>query len=127
MSSLRQGLNLKLLQKLSPQQIQLMKLLQIPVANLEQRIKEELQENPALEEGNEEMEEYDTRDEDEITPSDDEEIGEREEVLSLDEYLSDDDIPDYKLSVNNHSADDERKETPHVVQGNFQDLLLSQI
>ena len=57
MSSLRQGLHQKLLQKLSPQQIQLMKLLQIPVANLEQRIKEELQDNPALEEGNEEIEE----------------------------------------------------------------------
>ncbi|HNQ61766.1 MAG TPA: RNA polymerase factor sigma-54 [Bacteroidia bacterium] len=127
MSSLRQGLHQKLLQKLSPQQIQLMKLLQIPVANLEQRIKEELQENPALEEGTEEIEEYDTRDEDETSSSDDEEIGEREEDLSLDEYLSDDEIPDYKLSANNSSADDERIERPLVVQGNFQDMLLSQI
>ncbi len=128
MSSLRQGLYQKLLQKLSPQQIQLMKLLQIPVANLEQRIKEELQENPALEEGNEEIEEYDTRDEDEISSTeDDEEIGEREEDLSIDEYLTDDDIPDYKLSANNSSADDERKEIPLVVQSNFQDLILSQI
>ncbi len=128
MSSIRQGLYQKLLQKLSPQQIQLMKLLQIPVANLEQRIKEELQENPALEEGREEEEEYDTRDEEEQPDNnDDEEIGEREEDLSLDEYLSDDDIPDYKLSTNNHSADDERKEIPMVVQGNFQDQLLSQL
>lgn len=128
MSSIRQGLHQKLLQKLSPQQIQLMKLLQIPVANLEQRIKEELQENPALEEGREEEEEYDTRDEEEQPDTgDDEEIGEREEDLSLDEYLSDDDIPDYKLSANNHSSDDERKEIPIVVQGNFQDQLLSQL
>jgi len=127
MSSLRQSLHQKLLQKLSPQQIQLMKLLQIPVANLEQRIKEELQENPALEEGTEEIEEYDTRDEDETSSADDEEIGEREEDLSLDEYLTDDEIPDYKLSANNSSADDERIERPLVVQGNFQDLLLSQI
>jgi RNA polymerase sigma-54 factor len=127
MSSLRQSFSQKLLQKLSPQQIQLMKLLQIPVANLEQRIKEELQENPALEEGTEEIEEYDTREEDEIPSEDDEEIGEREEDLSLDEYLSDDEIPDYKLSANNSSADDERMERPLVVQGNFQDLLHSQI
>ena len=61
MSNLRQGLNQKLLQKLSPQQIQLMKLLQIPVANLEQRIKEEMQDNPALEEGaDQEEDEYES-------------------------------------------------------------------
>ncbi|MBP6334712.1 MAG: RNA polymerase factor sigma-54 [Bacteroidia bacterium] len=128
MSSLRQGLYQKLLQKLSPQQIQLMKLLQVPVANLEQRIKEELQENPALEEGHEAEEEYDTRDEEEVSSSeDDEEIGEREDDLSLDEYLSDDETPDYKLSANNNSADDERREIPLSIQGNFQDQVLAQI
>ena len=63
MSQLRQSLSQKLQQKLSPQQIQLMKLLQIPTALLEQRIKEELMENPALEEGAEEEEEYDTNEE----------------------------------------------------------------
>src|SRR4051812_6629052 len=107
MSALKQGLHQKLLQKLSPQQIQLMKLLQIPVANLEQRIKEEIQENPALEEGNDdEEEEYNTDDEEEVTDSDDEELAEREEEISLDEYLEDDEIPDYKTSVNNKSPDD---------------------
>ena len=50
---LRQQLSQRMLQKLSPQQIQLMKLLQIPTATLEQRIKEELEANPALEEGDE--------------------------------------------------------------------------
>jgi RNA polymerase sigma-54 factor len=128
MSILRQGLNQKLLQKLSPQQIQLMKLLQIPVASLEQRIKEEIQENPALEEGNDdEEEEYNTDDEDETTNEDDEEIGDREEDISLDEYLEDDEIPDYKTSVNNTSPDDERREIPLGIQGNFQDHLLSQL
>lgn len=118
-----------MLQKLSPQQIQLMKLLQISVATLEQRIKEEIQENPALEEGNEETEEeeYNTDDEEETTNEDDEEIGEREDDISLDEYLEDDEIPDYKTSVNNSSADDERKEIPLGVTGNFQDHLQSQL
>jgi RNA polymerase sigma-54 factor len=129
MSNLKQGLHQRLLQKLSPQQIQLMKLLQIPVANLEQRIKEEIQENPALEEGNEnEEEEYNTDDQEETADSDDdEELAEREEEISLDEYLEDDEIPDYKTSVNNKSPDDERREIPLGAQGNFQDHLISQL
>lgn len=131
MSSLRQGLNQKLLQKLSPQQIQLMKLLQIPVASLEQRIKEEIQENPALEEGNEESdEEYKTEEEeqsDEISSEDDEELGEREDDISLEEYMSDDDIPEYKTSVNNTSPDEEKRDIPLSIQGNFQDHLISQL
>jgi RNA polymerase sigma-54 factor len=129
MSSLKQSLHQKLLQKLSPQQIQLMKLLQISVANLEQRIKEEIQENPALEEGPEDSdEEYKTEEEEELSENnDDEELGEREEDISLDEYLEDDDLPDYKTSVNNSSPDDERKEIPISEQGNFQDHLLSQL
>ena len=126
MSNLRQGLNQKLLQKLSPQQIQLMKLLQIPVANLEQRIKEELQENPALEEGAEEEEEDLNNEEDDIA-DDDEELSEREDDISLDEYLIDDEIPDYKTSVNNTSPDDERREMPLISQGNFQDQVLAQL
>ncbi|MBK6988700.1 MAG: RNA polymerase factor sigma-54 [Bacteroidetes bacterium] len=128
MSHLRQGLNQKLLQKLSPQQIQLMKLLQIPVANLEQRIKEEMQDNPALEEGaDQEEDEYDTDADDDTTNDDDEELAEREEDISIDEYLVDDEIPDYKTSVNNSSPDDERREMPLSTQGNFQDQLLAQL
>lgn len=128
MSHLRQSLSQKLLQKLSPQQIQLMKLLQIPVANLEQRIKEEIQENPALEEGAEhEEEEYNTDDDDLSNETDDEELSEREEDISLEEYLDEDEIPDYKTTANNHSADDERKEAPLSFQGNFQDQLLAQL
>lgn len=128
MSALRQGLQQKLLQKLSPQQIQLMKLLQVPVASLEQRIKEEIQENPALEEGHDQDEEHETQEEEEASTSeDDEELGEREDDISIDEYLTDDEIPDYKTSVNNTSPDEQRREMPLSVQGNFQDLLLSQL
>lgn len=126
MSNLRQGLNQKLLQKLSPQQIQLMKLLQIPVANLEQRIKEELQENPALEEGAEEEEEDLNNEEDDIA-DDDEELSEKEDDISLDEYLIDDEIPDYKTSLNNTSPDEERREMPLISHGNFQDQVLAQL
>ena len=107
-----------------------MKLLQIPVANLEQRIKEEIQENPALEEGNEDSdEEYKTEEEEEAATNDDddEELGEREDDISLDEYMDDDEIPDYKTSVNNTSPDDERREVPLITQGNFQDHLHSQL
>lgn len=128
---MRQGLQQRLLQKLSPQQIQLMKLLQIPVANLEQRIKEELQENPALEEGAELSDEDEYKadsDESESTDTtDDEDITEREEDISLDEYLSDDEIPEYKTAAGNTSADDERHEVPVIAQANFQEQLLSQL
>jgi len=131
MSSMRQGLQQRLLQKLSPQQIQLMKLLQIPVANLEQRIKEELQENPALEEGAElsEEDEYkaDSDESDSTDSTDDENITEREEDISLDEYLTDDEIPEYKTAAGNTSADDERHESPVVAQANFQEQLLAQL
>ena len=89
MSNLKQGLYQRLQQKLSPQQIQFMKLLQIPVSLLEQRIKEEIQENPALEEGPEkEDEEEDANAEDEIVADEEEDIAEKEEDISLDEYLA---------------------------------------
>jgi RNA polymerase sigma-54 factor len=130
MSSQRLGLNQKLQQKLSPQQIQLMKLLQIPVSLLEQRIKEEIQENPALEEGDEkaEEEEYsDNEEEEKVTDDEEEELSEREEDISLDEYLDEDEIPDYKTSVSNSSADDERREIPLTTAGSFQDQLLAQL
>ena len=89
---LKQTLQQKLLQKLSPQQIQLMKLLQVPTVELEQRIKEELEANPALDEGVEKDEEFDEFEEEEESRTDEE--------FDISEYLSDDDTPDYKLSVN---------------------------
>jgi RNA polymerase sigma-54 factor len=132
MSSLRQGLQQKLLQKLSPQQIQLMKLLQIPVANLEQRIKEELIENPALEEGNQKEEEYELKDEDHgdeetISNEDEDQLGEREDDISIEDYMTDDDVPDYKTASGNGSADEDKKEMPMVLKANFQEQLLAQL
>src|SRR5256885_14276446 len=114
MSNLKQSLSQKLQQKLSPQQIQLMKLLQVPVALLEQRIKEELMENPALEEGNEEEEEeFNAEEETDEAPKDEQDeepLTEKEEQISLDEYMEDDEIPDYKTSVDNSASDEDRKE-----------------
>ena len=101
---LKQSLQQKQLQRLSPQQIQLMKLLQVPTVELEARIKEELEANPALEEGLE-LEKQDDLAEQEV---------DRDaslEEFNFDEYL-DDDTPDYKTSIRNHGADVEEKDIP---------------
>lgn len=140
------GLHQKLLQKLSPQQIQLMKLLQIPTVALEQRIKEELEANPALEEGNpddlaeeeipqDETEDFEAEDdfeeqEERIESADEAEAEAFEEAVRNDEldmadYIDDDDVPYYKLQANNSSPDDERHETPVTVSVSYQDNLLS--
>jgi len=118
---LRQSLQHKLLQKLSPQQIQLMKLLQVPTIALEARIKEELEENPALDEGKEELEDEfsDDQSEDEVTSA--------EEEFDISEYLQDDDIPDYKLSISNKGADAEETDIPIGSGITFRDLLLDQL
>lgn len=123
--ALKQRLSQKQLQRLSPQQIQLMKLLQIPTVALEQRIKEELEVNPALEEGadNEDYDEFadvDAQQEDDYDDSMDDEFG-------IEDYLDEDDIPDYKLYANNTSADDEEKEIPLSGGTSFQDVLLEQL
>jgi len=120
---LNQKLQQKLLQKLSPQQIQMIKLLEVPAMQLEQRIKKEMEENPALEEGPEE-EEIQGNEEDEI--NDEEEVREQEE-FSLDDYLNDEDIPDYRLQSNNASKDEERREEiPFSAGSSFHDNLISQ-
>jgi RNA polymerase sigma-54 factor len=125
---LKQGLQQKLLQKLSPQQIQLMKLLQVPVFELEQRIKEELQNNPALEEGKEESDDELSEEEDSQNETDTEEnLTEREDDFNLDEYIQDDEIPDYKTSQRNSSPDEERKEAPVVSGNSFQEQLTEQL
>lgn len=102
-----------------------MKLLQIPTVALEQRIKEELEVNPALEEGadNDEYDEFadsDSQQEEEYDDGMDDEF-------SIEDYLDDDDIPDYKLYANNSSADDEEKEVPLSGGASFQDVLLEQL
>lgn len=133
---LNQRLQQKLLQKLSPQQILLMKLLQIPSIALEQRIKQEIEENPALDESSD-MDETDEMDQDFNEPIESEEAdGEKEEdfetknsddEFDLDDYIDDDEIPSYKLNSNNYSSDDEKREIPLVSGTTFHDLLFDQL
>lgn len=123
---LKQSLQQKLQQKLSPQQIQLMKMLQIPTMELDQRIKDELQTNPALEEGGEESENDNEQDNEMENEVDSEKENENEDI-DLTDYLDEDDIPDYKLYANNHSSDDDDRETPLGAGRTFQDLLYAQI
>ena len=118
--ALRQSFSQKMEQKLSPQQIQLMKLLQVPTMELDQRIKQELEVNPALEEGKEEIEDEFEQEEYE------EESGEDERDFDIDEYLTDDE-PAYKTSISNKSKDDEEKSMPLSAGKTFQELMLSQL
>src|SRR3981081_82048 len=98
--AISQNLQQKLLQKLSPQQIQLMKLLQVPTANLEERIKEELEENPALEVDEENSDEYEEKEEFDAETEYEEPDGSNDEYENIDisDYVheGDDDIADYK-------------------------------
>ena len=120
---LRQTLSQKLLQKLSPQQIQLMKLLQVPTMDLEQRIKEEIEENPALEEGNEEQAETDDYGDDYENEGD---VSDANEAFDINDYL-DDDLPQYKTSINNTSKDQEERSVPLSGGKSFHDILESQL
>ncbi|MDX9772247.1 MAG: RNA polymerase factor sigma-54 [Bacteroidales bacterium] len=120
---LDQKLQQKLLQKLSPQQIQMIKLLEVPAMQLEQRIKKELEENPALEEG---PEEDDLQADEEVEVDPEQEERDQEE-FALDDYLNDEDIPDYRLQVNNVSKDDDRREDiPYATGLSFHENLISQ-
>ncbi len=123
---LKQHLQFKLSQKLSPQQIQLMKLIQLPTLAFEQRLKQELEENPALETGKEEIEnqedDYDDIYEDE---SDSENIA--AEDINIDEYLSDDEVPDYRTQANNYSSDDEERTIPYAAGISFTQYLINQL
>lgn len=121
-------LSQKLMQKLSPQQIQLMKLLQVPTAMLDQRIQEELEINPALEEtaAEEEAKETETAEEESY---EEEDIAKTQEE-SVDEYLENymnDDTALYRLQANNHSPDDKEKTIPIAVEYSFHDHLQSQL
>src|SRR6478752_2469442 len=126
---LKQFLNLKISQKLSPQQIQLMKLIQLPTQAFEQRLLEEMNENPALESGKEEddyeKDEYDTEEFDDYEDSEVDRID--AEDINIDEYLSSDDTPDYKTQANNYSDDDETKETPFAAAISFHQDLINQL
>lgn len=118
---LKQTQQQRLQQKLSPQQIQIVKLLELPTLRFEQRVKKELEENPLLEEydKNEDLKEQ----EEEFDDTDN-----QDDEFNLEDYLSeDDDTPDYKLRTNNYSADDKREEIPFSRGMSFHEHLNSQL
>ncbi len=124
---LKQQFNLKLSQKLSPQQIQLMKLIQLPTQAFEQRLKQEIEENPALDTGKEKAENPDDEfsnenQEEDYTTDDNNDID-----INIDEYLSDDEVPAYRLQANNYSADDDDKSVPYASGTSFNQHLKSQL
>lgn len=123
---LKQYLQFKLSQKLSPQQIQLMKLIQLPTQAFEQRLKQELEENPALENGKDNADDLeddfdntndDFNDSDSINADD----------INVDDYLSDDEIPEYRMQANNYSADDDEKNIPYAAGISFTQHLIKQL
>ena len=118
--ALKQQLAQRLEQRLSPQQIQLMKLLQVPTMELDQRIKQEIEENPALEEGaDHEDDDFDNTDDfDDDSDSDDD--------FDLSDYI-DDESSDYKTQANNHSKDDEERVIPLSGEQSFQEKLTEQL
>lgn len=137
---LRQSHQQKLLQKLSPQQIQLMKLLQIPTANLEERIKEELEENPALEfevDGDSDQDNYDLSDSSSSTEGEDGDGGEEVELsddgadkVDLDDFLrreDDDGGYDYSDDYYGGGGENETAVTPARVESSFHDHVLDQL
>ncbi|UWX55463.1 RNA polymerase factor sigma-54 [Maribacter litopenaei] len=123
---LKQHLQFKLSRKLSPQQIQLMKLIQLPTQAFEQRLKQELEENPALESGKEDLDNtsedyediYDNESDSETIAADD---------INIDDYLSDDEVPDYRTQANNYSADDDEKSVPYAAGTTFNQYLINQL
>lgn len=136
MASIRQTQQQKMLQKLSPQQIQLVKLLQIPTASLEERVKEEMEENPALEFNDDNAEKDDLAadnlsDFGEEKESNNEEEQQQDEFdqVDLSDYLSDgdDDIADYRTRDNNYADQEETHTIPVRVENTFHDSLISQL
>lgn len=123
MAAMKQILSMKLEQRLSPQQIQLMKLLEVPTMELDQRIKKELEENPALEEGKEEN--PDDLFEDSEPDYEDDTRTEAEIEFDVSEYLDDD--ADYKTHVNNKGKDDDDVYMPLAQGSSFQERLMEQI
>ena len=127
---LKQELNFKLQQKLSPQQIQLMKLVQLPTVAFEQRVKEELEENPALDDQSSEYDDEYSNDQDEWDNQNDD-YGDEQVIdtgdINIDDYLSDDDVPNYKTYTNNYSDDDEDKSVPYAQGESFIEYLRGQL
>ena len=118
---LNQKLKLKLSQKLSPQQIQLMKLIQLSTQEFEQRLSTEIEENPALDTSKDESIEPDNLDDSEFEKDDN-----PHEEIDVNDYLSDDDTPDYKLKSNNYSEESE-KSIPFASGTSFNQYLTAQL
>ena len=118
---LNQKLQLKLSQKLSPQQIQLMKLIQLSTQEFEQRLSREVEENPALDTSKDEYGDNNELENDSLN-SDDTDY----EEIDVNDYLSDDDIPDYKLKTNNYNEDNE-KDIPFTSGESFNQYLKTQL
>ncbi|MDR0364504.1 MAG: RNA polymerase factor sigma-54 [Bacteroidales bacterium] len=121
----------RLQQKLSPQQIMLMKLMQVPAMSLEQRIKEEIENNPALEMNDDENDNYqqDHAPEEDFNNNDEKEQErgiDSDNEFSMEDYMDEDDIPDYRLYSNNHSYE-ESKEIPMASGKSFHEYLLEQL
>lgn len=126
---LRQNLQQKLLQKLSPQQIQFIKLLQVPTVSLDARIKEELEENPALEDTsladmNDPIEEYPDKDPDDYNESDQED---NYDEFNVDDYLQDDNPADYGSKYDSNDPEEDNKELPYAVTNTFFENLQAQL
>lgn len=122
--ALKQQLQLKQQQKLSPMQMQVIKLTELPVLELEERIKQELEDNPALEEGLEPTEnasEYD----DDYSPDDDTNIS--QEDITLGDYMNEDEIPDYQLRDNNRPSVGKQDEIPFSVAASLHEYLIEQL
>lgn len=124
---LKQSLQQRLLQKLSPQQIQLMKLIQLPTQAFEERLKQEIEENPALDTGKDEVDNF----EDDFANDVDYDDAGNEKIeaedINIDEYLSDDEYPSYKTQANNYSSDDEEKQVPYAAGTTFHQSLKNQL
>ena len=120
---LKQNLQYKLLQKLSPQQIQLMKLIQLPTQAFEEKIKQEIEENPALESGKDNDDDFDEDSQNEYDAG----TETIETDINIDDYLSDDEMPSYKLQSNNYSSDDDEKNIPFASGTSFNQFLKSQL
>jgi len=120
MADQRINIQQKLLQKLSPQQIQVIKLLEIPAIQLEQRIKSELEENPILEL----IEDESPEDEYNSTETND---SQSDDEFSLEDYLNEEDIPSYRLAANNYSKDEKQIDMPYSSGISFHDSMIEQL
>jgi RNA polymerase sigma-54 factor len=120
--ALKQQLQLKQQQKLSPLQMQVIKLTELPQLELEERIKQELEDNPALEEGME-----DSFEADDLPDGNEDGSDTTQEDITLGDYLTEDDIPDYRLNDNNKSTYERKEDIPFSVGESLHEYLLEQL